>query len=191
MSLTSLQLVRKLILVAMGIALCASAPPTLAKDSGGYIGGSLGLTTIDVCDDLNAIGFTACDDKDTGFKLFGGYKFNPYVAVEGGYVNFGEISATFAPVTVTVETDALFVAAVGFLPVGSKFSLLGKVGAFFWDITASGGGASVSDDGTDLLLGIGVNYDITEQWAVRGEFESYDAGGDDVTFISGGVQFTF
>ena len=191
MTLIPFRTAGKLILAAAGLALCASAPPAIAKDSGGYVGASVGVTAIDICDDLNALGFTNCDDEDTGFKIFGGYKFNPYFAVEGGYADFGEISASFGGSTVTAESDAVFAAAVGILPVGKRFSLFGKAGLFFWDITASGPAGTASDDGTDALLGIGLNYDITEQWAVRAEFESYDSGDDDVTAFSGGVQCNF
>lgn len=182
---------RKLILAAFGLALCAATLPALAKDSGGYVGGSIGLTTIDICDDLAALGATSCDDEGTGFKIFGGYKFSPHLSVEGGYLDFGEISASFGSSSGTAEADAGFATVVGFLPVAARFSLFGKVGVFFWDMSATGSAGSVSDDGTDALLGIGLNYDITDQFAVRAEFESYDIGDDGVTMFSGGVQFTF
>src|SRR5688572_8622553 len=32
------------------------------------------------------------DDSDTTFAVFGGYRFNRYIAVEGGYLDLGEVT---------------------------------------------------------------------------------------------------
>jgi len=54
-----------------------------------YIEGALGATNLDAdCD-----GVVSCDNNDTGLKLIGGYKVNPNLAVEFGYLNFGKASA--------------------------------------------------------------------------------------------------
>ena len=186
-----LPFIRGIVLLASTLGFALMTAPAVAKDEGAYAGGSIGLTTIDICGDLTAFGATTCDDEDTGFKLFGGYKFNRNLAVEGGFVDFGEISASFPTGSATVSSDALFAAAVGILPVSSKFSVFGKLGFFMWDLTATGTGGTVSDDGTDLLIGVGLGFDITERLTIRAEWEDYDGGGDGVNFLSAGLQYNF
>jgi OOP family OmpA-OmpF porin len=177
------------LLLASTLGFAVITTPALAKDTGAYAGGSIGLTSIDICSELNALGATSCDDEDTGLKVFGGYKFNRNLAVEGGYVDFGEISASAGTSTVRVSSDALFAAAVGILPVSGQFSVFGKVGLFMWDLTGTGTGiGTISDDGTDVFIGLGLNFDITQQFAVRAEWESYD---DEMTMLSAGVQYNF
>jgi len=180
---------RRGLLLASTLGLALITTPAFAKDTGAYAGGSIGLTTIDICGELT--GATACDDEETGFKLFGGYKFNRNLAVEGGFVDFGEISASSPTGSATVSSDALFATAVGILPVSSKFSVFGKLGFFMWDLSATGTGGTISDDGTDLLIGLGLGFDVTERLTIRAEWEDYDGGGDGVTFLSAGLQYNF
>lgn len=162
----------------------------LGPEGGFYVGGGGGFTSVDVCDDLNALGFTNCDDSDVGFKIFGGLKFNQYFAAEAGYVNLGEVSASFSGVGVEVDADGFQLAAVGTYPI-EQFSLLGKVGIYFWDLEASAGGTSISDDGTDIMFGIGGAFHFTPQLSVRGEWERFDFDGDDVDFFSASIIYNF
>src|SRR5690242_14187948 len=89
----------------LGIAILAAltSPIALADDptwdtSGWYIGASLGKAKAKIDDakitsSLLRSGFTTSsisdDDSATGYKLFGGYQFNPNFALEGGYFSLG------------------------------------------------------------------------------------------------------
>ena len=84
---------------AMIVPAAGMAQATGGSDSGGYLGGAFGQSTLnDGCNDLSSVfaslggTSTSCDDKDTGWKLFGGYRVNRNFAVEGSYINWGEIS---------------------------------------------------------------------------------------------------
>ena len=46
-----------------------------------YLGAGLGITELDP--DTNNTGYSVIDDKDIGFKLFGGYDFTERLTVEG------------------------------------------------------------------------------------------------------------
>ena len=79
-----------------------TAPLTLAADPGWYFGGSGGPSQTDVDEDRIAAdllgqGFatTSMDDneRDTGFKAFGGYQFNKYFSLEAA-TTIWVISAT-------------------------------------------------------------------------------------------------
>ena len=129
-------------------------------------------------------------ESDTGYKAQVGYQFNKNFAVEGGYVNLGQFSATNnvtypggpGSVGFKVKSDGWNLLAVGMLPLNNNFTLLGKVGAFMSTTTAtvaaSGtvtltGPTSSSNSDTNLTYGVGVDYSFNKAWSVRGEAESF------------------
>lgn len=89
--------------LGMALALMfAEVPSAFAADEKGwYIGASMGQTKADVDEGaFNAVyvagGFTTAsttsDEKDTGWKVFGGYQLSKNWAVEGAYVDLGKTS---------------------------------------------------------------------------------------------------
>jgi OmpA-OmpF porin, OOP family len=40
--------------------------------------------------DIGCEGAATCDESGTAFKLMGGYKFNPNLALEAGFMNYGQ-----------------------------------------------------------------------------------------------------
>lgn len=125
----------------------------------------------------------ALDDSDTGWKLFGGYRVNPNFAAEAAWVDLGDFSAG----GFNAEADGFSVQGVGFLPLNAQFSLLGKLGIFFWDVESNIG----DDDGSDIFFGIGGQYEINQQVSIRGEWERYDLDDTDVDLLSIGVVIQF
>jgi OmpA-OmpF porin, OOP family len=174
-----------------GAALSTIAVPASGQEGGLYVGASVGPTTVDVCGDLSGLGLTSCDDKDTGFKIFGGKKFTQNFAVEFGWVDLGEITATGPGGTARVGADGLQAAAVGMAPVSPQVNVFGKVGLYMWDLRATGPGGSLSDDGIDLMFGLGVSWTLARQLDLRAEWERFDVGGDDVDMLSVGAQYRF
>src|ERR1019366_10613742 len=85
---------------------------------------------------LSVGGVTGLSSNNTGsgnqWRLQVGYKFNPYFAVEAGYMDLGtaNYSATFAGGTAnaTEKAGGLDFAALGILPVTDTLSVFGKVG---------------------------------------------------------------
>ena len=203
---------KPLLLLALSAALGVTSAQ--AADTGFYVGGSLGQSKIDIsASDIDAelasAGYTSStsvDDSDTGWKLFAGYRFMKYLAVEGAYTNLGEASAN-SIITVpgsgvanaTVEGEAWTVSALGILPIGDKFSLFGRLGVNFWNAdvsataTTSGASAALSgdDDGTDMVYGVGAAYSFTPNLSVRGEWERYDFDDTDVDLLSAGISWNF
>jgi OOP family OmpA-OmpF porin len=189
-------------LATLGLASAmAFTGPALAQDTGFYAGLHIGQSKAkDACEDL-----TSCDDKDTAWKILGGYQFNRHLAVEIGYTDLGEVSATDLGATVSIESTAFEVVAVGIFPVANQFSVYGKLGMYRGDTDTSvsdpGGSASGSESNTDLTFGIGVRYDFTRNLGVRAEWQKYSDvsandldGGTveaDVDVISVGVIWRF
>jgi len=185
----------------------AQRAPAMAQDAGFYLGGAVGQSRLkDACEGLTI----ACDEKDTGWKVFAGYQFNRYLGIEGGYVDLGKASAsgtiTGVGVTGNAEVKGWELLGVGTLPIANNFSAYGKVGFFRWDLDVSATAVvpgfavstSASDDGTDMTFGVGLKYEFTRNVAARLEWQRYnDIGGSntggksDVDLFSLGVVFKF
>ncbi len=167
-------LMQKKVLVTALLAGFA-AVPTLAMaqarggsaDLGFYAGASVGQSM----SDCNASG-GSCDDKDTAYRIFGGYKFHPNIAVEGGYSPLGETSASFPGGSFTAEANAWDIVGVGSWPLGNNFSILGKLGFYNAEVKL-GGVASGKKTTTDLTYGIGGQYDFNRNLGLRLEWNRY------------------
>lgn len=170
--------------LAMGIISNAVAA------EGFYMGASAGAMKYDVCGDLAGLGSTSCDDKDTGWKLFGGYEFNANFALEGAWVDLGKVSASGPGGSASAESDGFAVVAKGTLPLGDQFGIFAKAGFFLWDVAGGGLAAGIDDNGTDLTYGVGAQYMLTDQFGIVAEWERYDSGGD-ADLLSLGAMIKF
>jgi OmpA-OmpF porin, OOP family len=194
------------LLAAMGVALSPSLHAQMSM-SGFYAGVGVGQShASDACEGASALGFS-CDDKDTAWRIFGGYQFHKNFALELGYADLGKAHGSGVvlgtPISVDVKAKAWDLVAVGILPVMEQLSLHGKLGFARWDVDASAnatgiGSASASDNGTDLTYGVGAQYDFTKQVGMRLEWQQYKDVGDDnttgksdVDVISASVLFKF
>jgi OmpA-OmpF porin, OOP family len=212
-------------LAVIGITLfgfSAAAPVAIAADVGPYIGFSVGqakardLKSSDIDAALASIGLgsvTSVDDKDTAFRIYGGYRILENLAVEVAYVDYGAfksnstiVSGGFGTATGKWSGYHLSGSAVGILPVGQNLLLFGKAGLGYWnldfDFTASGPGgtltASDSDSGISPLLGIGAVLNFTQNFGIRAEWERHlnigddnTTGESDIDILSLGLQFSF
>jgi OOP family OmpA-OmpF porin len=195
----------------------------LAADSGWYVLGSVGQAKYDteskssIDSDLQAsvapldLASSSLDDSDSGYKLQVGYQFNQNFAVEGGYIDLGElvykarVTDGFDSVGARLKTEAhgFNVSAVGILPLGS-FSLFAKVGVIDAKVESKGSvegvGNVASEDSTDVkpLFGLGAGYSFGDHLGVRVEWERFSNLGDDdstgegdVDLVSAGLIFKF
>lgn len=180
------EMMKKITVLVIIIALLSiTGTATAGKDTGPYIGGSLGLTFIDVsADDYDY------DDDDFGYKIFGGYNFGIIplldLAVEGSYVDFGDISSSGIDkfdVGVT-GFDIFGLAALNLGPIG----VFGKMGQVWWSRDSN---VSIIDDsGNDMAYGIGLRFQIGSI-AIRGEYEYFDLDGSEIGLLSAGASWTF
>jgi OOP family OmpA-OmpF porin len=188
---------------ALAVALGLVSVTAMAADPGFYAGVGIGqfnveIDSVDLGDGSTSLGF---DDDDTGFKIFGGYQFLPWLGAELGYVDGGTASESYSDpdlggAKLDVDVSAFTAAAVGTLPIGDMFELYGKLGMAFWqgDLTASITGAlcdelqasgescsdSVDDDGEDFYYGLGAGFNIGESFNVRIEYEVFEIDPQDV-----------
>lgn len=204
----------------LGLFLFAAAASQFAaaSDSGWYVGGNVGpsyanIDEVNVTSTLLGSGFTTTafddDERDTGYKLFGGYQFNRYFAVEGGYFDLGEFgfTATTLPAGTLdgrIEVDGWNLGLVGIIPVTERFSAFGRIGAQYADTQDRfRGTGSVNvlnpdpeESETNYKAGLGLQYAISRSVGVRLEVERYrinDAVGNDgdIDLVSVGLVYRF
>lgn len=188
-----------------------------------YGGGSLGQATTN-CMMADYQGVEE-DCSTMGWKAFGGYKFTDMIAVEAGYYALGESDESLADDDLTVnvpdgkdgfiEQDVDSIHATGkangiglmgvvTMPVMDKLEVMGKAGVMKWSSEAEThaildgktiDGPTEEVDSTGFLWGIGAAYQLTNNWGVRGEYESFtreDIYGEehDVGIVSAGATYS-
>jgi OOP family OmpA-OmpF porin len=195
----------------------ATALPAVAAETkaGFYIGLGAGESSFDIekseLDDvvrgaLLSQGIPAAprastfEDSDTALSLFAGYRFNPYIAVEAGYIDLGTaeyrstgnvnppgpiVSAPMA-VDIDVESKGFTLGALGSLPLGEVVELHGHLGFLFattdLSVTARSASTSASTEQLDSIggyYGVGVGFNLGQHWSLSLDWTRYDNVGDE------------
>lgn len=179
------------IAAAVFAALASSA--ATADDSGWYAGFNAGhaRANIDnekITSDLLGAGFATTsfidDNGHFAYKLFGGYDFNRYFALEGGYFDPGRFSyvATTVPggtMSGRMRLNGVALDALLFLPFTDKFSAFGRAGVNYAkakDSFTGTGAVNVlnpdsSERAANYKFGLGLQYSVTPALALRAEAE--------------------
>lgn len=160
-----------------------------ATDTGGYLG--VGFSYNDHGDVLSAnndgsLSNISDDDTGFGFGIIGGYFFNDFVGVEGGYLDLGEADFTAesdgsgdswvsGDVATDFDADGWLFAVVGRWPITERLALLGRLGLFSWETTETfteNGFVSIDKNSdSDAFYGLGFEYDVGvgDKWVLRGD----------------------
>ena len=187
---------KKLHLICLASLAALSSSTIYAQNSGHYYGGIGAGQAESKFDndrvsnaliDVGATGTTMTEDKnDPAYKVFGGYQFNPYFAVEGGYFNLGKFG--FSRQTPSVGTlngqykvDGINLDLVGTMPVNDQLSFLARMGVINGrsrDIFAYSGTSTLTNTNPeiskrDYKAGLGFAYKFSQSMTLRGEIERY------------------
>jgi OmpA-OmpF porin, OOP family len=189
-----------------------SATSALAEGPGFYFGLNGGVSLFDVgskaeademlLDQLEEVQLAALDlestldDSDQAWGVTVGYRWNPYVAAELSYVNFGE---TFYRADL-VLTDGVVVAeeqfsqrleasgatlgVLGMLPLGEQFDLHAIAGILFSDArfrtrieseSLPGGFLSEEHKSSEkeYFVGVGASWNINPSYSLRVQWQRY------------------
>jgi len=139
------------------------------------------------------------EDSDTSLALFGGYHFNQYLSVEGGYIDLGAaeyrstgsfrrgVATQSIATSIDVETTGFTVAGLGSWPIGNVFELHGRLGLFIsqTDLSVKLGSTGATGSSTDSLdsvggyYGIGAGFNFAQHWSVSLDWTRYDNVGDE------------
>jgi len=162
-------------LTIVGLLVSAQA---IAVERGFYLGGSVGGASTEF--EQGSVNF---DDDDVAWKLFAGYHFWQFFALEGSYRDLGSPSDNVAGNDIKLETTAFDVAGLVGIPLGPIY-LFGKLGVVWWDSDFTVNGGETSDDDVGYEAGVGISVDIFKV-QLRGEVEYLDAGEGAVMYTVG------
>lgn len=138
------------------------------------------------------------DDWKAGGKVFGGYNIDQNWAVEAGHTRFGseDYRATSAPGApdAYVKSNSTYLAAKYTVPVNGALSAYGKLGASYNERESGFRNISRTERDTGLYGAIGLQYALTPNVSLVGEYERYGKQKDNgakADVVSVGVQYGF
>ncbi len=166
------------------------------ENRGFYAGSGAGLYYTEI-DAINL------DESAAQLRLFGGYQWNKYLAVEAGYSKLFEVSASediplLGSADVDLDGSSWDISARPMWPISDKFHAFGIVGLAQYDleydatITVTGLPAmTISDEESEreFFFGLGAGFDMTDNWTLRGEWITVNV--DDGNFGMFSVAATY
>lgn len=214
------------------LAMTGLAPSAEAAQIGFYIGGQYGQSSKDAeIQDFDVFaqqnydlfgltvesGSSSLDDSDAGYGFVAGYRFTPHLAVEGGYLNIGNLKyrsrvsgnidgvPSDGAFNVDSETAGIALSALGVWPMSYRWEIYGRAGVLFASNTATlyyedivgAARGEFSENSVDALAGIGTSLSFLEIYDFRVEYQRvFDAGDEatgegDVDMISVGITVVF
>ena len=180
-------------LLLLVLALFLSSP--LAADpfikfpndhTGFYVGGGAAFTNVLATD---GDGTTSWErgDTDYGWIVNAGYRFNPFIALELGYLDggkpeFNDRGFNGDRAESEIDLTAIQFSGIGTLPFGERWELYLKLGLSAWDadsdqvLTPAGGVPQFrreNGSGPALLAGIGLGATLFKNFYARIEYQSF------------------
>lgn len=174
-----------------------------------YMGALLGQSSINT--GVNTLVGATLKEEDTASIFFIGSEINKNISVEGFYGDFGEASLTGSindtfdvdgdtytfnkNGTIKVTAKSVGIAAKLRFDISDKFKGFAKGGWHWWDsettLATGTSEASEKEDGSDLLIGLGLEYDISEKVAFTVGYDRYKFDQSSVAFLNGGIRVQF
>jgi len=161
---------------AVGVSLAALAlgsGPALADEhnTGFYLGAALGDFSADLDRPGNLPDAHLDFQNEDADRVFGGWRFNRYLAVQVDWTDFGRGSSGPPLLGISADSDALSPAVIGTLPVG-PVELFGKAGVMHYNVRVDNASGRVLDDtGHDPVYGVGVGFTVLKRLNLNAEYE--------------------
>ena len=198
----------------LGASSAFSIPAALAVSAMGehtfYVGGSIGEAKYRLFR-LFPSGIPNIDNKDTGYKVYGGYQIDKNWGVETTYFDLGKATVhgsvnngfAITPVYASIGATAWGFAGTFSTPVCNNVSLFGKIGLIRSELKARafirGIDNQAKEFNTGVNFGLGAKYDFTRNLAIRAEWERLEMQiigqmstvNSDVDFLSAGITYKF
>lgn len=120
-------------------------------------------------------GADSTDLRDGLFSLGAGVFLGPYAAAELRYMDVGGYGGTSGTSSFTVKGSGIALGVLGMLPVSETLSLYARIDTVSLrargQLTTGGATGSGSDSTNPLGLGLGVQYQMSNDVALRGHIE--------------------
>lgn len=179
---------KSLLAALLGVALIV---PFAAHAEGSYVGINVGESRYDA----NGAG-----KSKALVGLSYGTAINPNFDIEAAYLHHGKLKDIDAATgdSVSFQTQTVYVAAVGKLPIADGFHALGKLGIAvnYSEGSDALGGTTTSDSETRVspMLGLGLSYQFTKEISGVVEYQYFDKvikDGPKVSTWSVGARYHF
>lgn len=216
---------KKLLNCVIGAALLSAAITANAASSGAFVGGQLGYGNIGqdwgygnhpLSLVQDGYGTSSQSIDHLAGRIFGGYQFNPNLALELGWARFGNLndkitlgsSDGVVSSSTILKTNVVDLLVKGSLPIADQISLYGKLGAAYvresWEVSANGNyGRTVyrlNRSGNDHRVlpeaSVGVSYAFTDNVAADVFYTRIQKVGNNspiesINFAGVGLSYTF
>ena len=155
----------------LGLAL--PALPAFAQEASTPYAG-IGLLHADMKRGCAGIGVVpiACEQKDTGWKLIGGYKFSRHWSVEAAYSDFGRLREIGAGAEASIDTTAIEASVLGAVPITPALSAFGRLGGYRSRAELANAAAGKKST-SNITFGVGLQYDFGRHVGLRAEWQRY------------------
>jgi len=161
---------------------------TTVAGSGLYLGGAYGAMGLD----YSAGSVFGFDTSHDAFMLQAGYKFNPYIAVEGRYWLGSSDDLTFGGMNYSVDLEAWGLYVKPMYPVTPELDIYALLG--YGDTSPEIEGVSPDYDTDGLQWGLGLSYDVNNNVALFVDYVMlYDDtnDGEDMTIDTWNVGVSY
>ena len=216
---------RAAIIVFIVLAGGFAAGPAAAAQLGIYAGISYAMVEKDATRSVfegeavsiyNAFGFapqtttSTFDSKDSAYGFVVGWRLTEHIALEGGYMDLGDVSYRDTSVglfdntppaetwhqNIDSGTSGIALSALGVLPLSYRWEVYARGGVLLSSSTESifitdGIGSEklrASKSGADLLAGVGISFSVVEIYNVRLEYQRVFDAGDNATVDAADVD---
>ncbi|GLT14140.1 OmpA family protein [Vibrio algivorus] len=180
----------------ISLSLLMSPQVNAAAENAGefYLGAKTGWSNFDFSQNDGDI-----DDDAWAGSVYGGYQFNEWFSLEGGYNYLGNSKEHIAGSEVNkTQIQNGEVGAKLDWNLTSAWNLFGKVGTSYNYVDQKTGAYNDSDENWSLMLGAGVEYQLSHNWRIRSEYQWFDnvgenstTGRSDVNYLSLGLSYYF
>ncbi len=161
-----------------------------------YIGARTGWT---VYDDACGKDVLACNNNTLGFGIYGGYQFNYWFALEGGMTSYGSPDAHYSIGNVDTDIYGTDITMKFSYPITKNTNIFSRLGGTYLSINKgfSFNSLSISSHQWDVISSLGIEYCLSNNWSLRGEYQYIDGIGDssvnqaDQHFTSIGLTYHF
>lgn len=176
--------------VLLGVTTLACSSGAFAEEDGKgpYLGAAYGQFDVTI-ESIEGV-TEAVQDLDTdsdAYKVFFGWRLNPYLSLEADYIDLGRADGGFDASGTSgqynLELSGFGAYAIGTLPLGI-FELSGKLGYYFHDVTldvdldnigpGNGDVLGSDDNGEAWSYGVGVGVTFLEHLNAKLEYEVMD-----------------
>ena len=199
----------KIFVTASALLSLSMLPPLTHAESdqhnpdGPYLGVGWGRLNLNIRN-LSDVGTATTDivkSNDNAWKGFVGWRFNPYIAVEGAYIDFGRagdrFTATGSNGNYAVNMSGFAPFVVGSIPFG-PVEVFAKAGSYFYDVKVKvdfdnqNSSLDSTHSRNDFIYGGGLGFTIADHVALRAEYETLDiknAKNSDAFWLSAAWRF--